>query len=87
MLSPSQTQTTVATFMIALLPQSGQRHLRANGLADEAQWHWLSGCFMANLLGTFTIKAAVQTDRNLAFPMLPHLPDYDRHDRPPTAIY
>jgi ATP-dependent DNA ligase len=36
--------------MIALLPQSGQRHLRANGLADERQLHWLSGCFMASLL-------------------------------------
>src|SRR5262245_19916425 len=38
----------------------GQRPRRANGLANEEQWHWLSGCFMASLLGTFAIKAAVQ---------------------------
>src|SRR5262245_50684919 len=60
MLSPSQTQSTVASPMMAVLPQSGQRQRRANGLANEEQWHWLSGCFMASLLGTFAIKAAVQ---------------------------
>ena len=32
--------------MIALLPQTGQRHRSANGVADAGQWQWFSGCFI-----------------------------------------
>ena len=32
--------------MIAVLPQTGQRHLSASGPADEGQSQWVSGCFI-----------------------------------------
>src|SRR5262249_19615614 len=50
MLSPSQTAASVDTCMIALVPQSGQRHRRTNGLTASAQRQWLSGCFIVVLL-------------------------------------
>ena len=36
--------------MIAVLPQSGQRHGSVNGPADEGQWQWVSGCFIGGTL-------------------------------------
>jgi hypothetical protein len=36
--------------MIALLPQKGQRHRSANGVADEEQSQWVSGCFIGGTL-------------------------------------
>ncbi len=44
--SPSQTVVSVDTFLIAVLPQSGQRHRSANGPADEVQSQLVSGCFI-----------------------------------------
>jgi len=44
--SPSQTVANVVILMIAVLPQTGQRHLSANGAADEGQSQWASGCFI-----------------------------------------
>jgi hypothetical protein len=40
----------VVTLMIALLPQKGQRHQSANGVADEEQSQWVSGCFIGGTL-------------------------------------
>jgi len=42
--------SSVDTFMTALLPQSGQRHRSANGVADAGQWQWVSGCFIGGTL-------------------------------------
>ena len=46
----SQTVASIDTFIIALLPQTGQRHLSANGPADEGQSQWVSGCFIGGTL-------------------------------------
>jgi hypothetical protein len=57
----------VVTLMIAVLPQTGQRHRSANGAADEGQSQWASGCFIVPVSSKVfvdeapfvTIKAAV----------------------------
>ena len=46
-LSPSQTAASVDIFMIALVPQTAQRHRSANGLAALGpQSQWVLGCFV-----------------------------------------
>src|SRR5262249_38604998 len=50
-LSPPQTAARVETFMIAVLPQVGQRHRNANGEAAEgAQSQDVSGCIIGAIL-------------------------------------
>ena len=43
----------VDTFMIAVLPQPGQRHRNANEVAAWAQSQFVSGCFIVGTLYQF----------------------------------
>lgn len=49
-LSPSQTAARVATFTIAVLPQTGQRHRKANGEAAVAGAQSQGVCFIGGTL-------------------------------------
>jgi hypothetical protein len=52
-MSPSQIAPWVDTFMIAVLPQPGQRHRNANEVAAWAQSQFVSGCFIVGTLYQF----------------------------------
>jgi hypothetical protein len=49
-LSPSQTAARVETFTIAVLPQTGQRHRKANGEAAAAGAQSQGACFIGGTL-------------------------------------
>jgi hypothetical protein len=45
--------------MIAVLPQTGQRHRNANGVTGAAQSQLVSGCFIGGTLSLWVQMAAV----------------------------
>ena len=47
--SPLQTAARLEIFMVAVMPQTGQRHRTANGEAAPAQSQDASGCFIGAL--------------------------------------